>query len=99
MSTTSTVAAPAPTATVYHSIKWGWLAVAAAVALGVAFMPAQPGLDHMAQLILAVIAGTVVMWAAEVMNNGVASLLMMGVLMAIGVPAAGRQSLATSAAR
>ena len=47
----------------------------------------------MAQLVLAVIAGTVVLWATEVMNNGVASLLMMGVLMVIGVapltPAAG----------
>ncbi len=84
MSTTS-VAAPSPAATVMHTIKWGWLALAIALGLGVAFMPAQPGLDHMAQLVLAVIAGTVVLWAAEVMNNGVASLLMMGVLMAIGV--------------
>ena len=84
MSTTS-VAAPAPVAAAKHSIKWGWLALAVAVGLGVALMPAQPGLDHVAQLVLAVIAGTVVLWAAEVMNNGVASLLMMGVLMVIGV--------------
>jgi len=84
MSTTS-VAAPTPVAAAKHSIKWGWLALAIAVGLGVAFMPAQPGLDHVAQLVLAVIAGTVVLWAAEVMNNGVASLLMMGVLMTIGV--------------
>ncbi len=81
----TSVATPAPITTAKHTIKWGWLALAIAIALGVAFMPAQPGLDHMAQLVLAVIAGTVVLWAAEVMNNGVASLLMMGVLMTIGV--------------
>jgi len=81
----TSVATPAPVATTKHTIKWGWLALAIAIGLGVAFMPAQPGLDHMAQLVLAVIAGTVVLWAAEVMNNGVASLLMMGVLMTIGV--------------
>src|SRR5580693_52497 len=82
---TSTISAPSVAAAAKHTIKWGWLALAVAVGLGVAFMPAQPGLDHVAQLVLAVIAGTVVLWAAEVMNNGVASLLMMGVLMVIGV--------------
>src|SRR6202050_323112 len=82
---TSTVAAPPVATTAKHSIKWGWLAVAILVGLAVAYMPAPQGLDHMAQLVLAVIAGTVILWAAEVMNNGVASLLMMGVLMAIGV--------------
>jgi anion transporter len=81
----TSVATPSPTATTPHTIKWGWLAVAIAVGLGVAFMPAQPGLSHMGQLVLAVIAGTVVLWATDVMNNGLASLLMMGVLMAIGV--------------
>ena len=81
----TSVATTSPTATTPHTIKWGWLAVAIAVGLGVAFMPAQPGLSHMGQLVLAVIAGTVVLWATDVMNNGLASLLMMGVLMAIGV--------------
>jgi anion transporter len=81
----TSVAAQSPATTSHHTIKWGWLAVAIAVELGVAFMPAQPGLSHTAQLVLAVIAGTVVLWATEVMNNGVASLLMMGILMAIGV--------------
>src|SRR5579863_4523838 len=82
---TSTVAAPPVASAAKHSIKWGWLAVAILVGLGVAFMPAPQGLDHMAQLVLAVIAGTVILWAADVMNNGVSSLLMMGTLMAIGV--------------
>ena len=82
---TSTVAAPPAAVATKHTIKWGWLAVAILVGLGVAYMPAPQGLDHMAQLVLAVIAGTVILWATEVMNNGVASLLMMGTLMAIGV--------------
>ena len=82
----STSVAPHPPAVAaQHSIKWGWLAVAIAVGLAVAFLPAQPGLDHTAQLVLAVIAGTVVLWAADVMNNGIASVLMLGVLMALGV--------------
>src|SRR5580658_1106529 len=83
---TSTVTAPSSVATApKHTIKWGWLAVAILAGLAVAYMPAPQGLDRMAQLVLAVIAGTVILWAAEVMNNGVASLLMMGTLMAIGV--------------
>jgi anion transporter len=81
---TTTVAAPSQAAAVKKP-KWIWLAVAIAVGLAVAFMPAQAGLDHTAQLVLAVIAGTVILWASEVMNNGVASLLMMGVLMVVGV--------------
>lgn len=59
--------------------------MAIAVALVVAFLPTPAGLSRQAQLVLAVVAGTIVLWAAEVMNNGLASLLMMGVLMAIGV--------------
>ncbi len=83
---TTTVSAPSVAApAARHSIKWGWLAVAILVGLAVAYMPTPQGLDRMAQLVLAIIAGTVVLWAAEVMNNGVASLLMMGTLMAIGV--------------
>src|SRR5580658_7852030 len=82
---TTTVAAPPVASATKHTIKWGWLAVAILVGLAVAYMPTPQGLDHMAQLVLAVIAGTVVLWAAEVMNNGVGSLLMMGTLMVIGV--------------
>src|ERR1700748_647119 len=82
---TTTVAAPTPVAATKHSMKWGWLAVAVAIGFGVALLPTPQGLDRTAQLVLAIIAGTVVLWAAEVMNNGVASLLMMGTMMAVGV--------------
>src|ERR1700689_3139627 len=81
---TSVAAAP-PVAAAKPTLKWGWLAAAIVVGLAVAFIPTPQGLDRTAQLVLAIIAGTVVLWAAEVMNNGVASLLMMGLLMAVGV--------------
>ena len=81
----TSVAAPHPTVATRQHLKWGWLAVAIAVALVVAFIPTPQGLTRTAQLVLAIICGTVVLWAAEVMNNGVASLLMMALLMAVGV--------------
>ncbi len=79
------VAAPPSVAAAKPTVKWAWLAIAIAVALAVAFMPTPVGLSRTAQLVLAIIAGTVILWAAEVMNNGVASLLMMGIMMCIGV--------------
>jgi anion transporter len=79
------VAAPHPTVAAKHQLKWGWLAAAIAVGLVVAFIPTPQGLSRPAQLVLAIIAGTVILWAAEVMNNGVASLLMMAMLMTVGV--------------
>jgi anion transporter len=66
-------------------LKWGWLGVALVVGLVVAYIPTPEGLTRTAQLVLAIIAGTVVLWAAEVMNNGIASFLMMALLMTVGV--------------
>src|SRR5664279_3188039 len=57
--------------------KWIWLAVAIVVGLVIAFAPTPQGLTRIGQLVLAITAGTVVLWATEVMNNGVASVLMM----------------------
>ena len=82
---TPTAAPPAPATASKPNIKWGWLGVAVAAALSVALIPTPEGLSPTAQLVLAIIAGTVILWAAEVMNNGVASLLMMGALLAVGV--------------
>ncbi|MBV8844499.1 MAG: anion permease [Bryobacterales bacterium] len=81
----TSVAAPQPALAAKHQVKWGWLGVAIAVGLAVAFIPTPAGLTRTAQLVLAIIAGTVVLWAAEVMNNGIASLLMMALLMTVGV--------------
>ena len=64
-------------------IKWSWLGIAAAVGLLVAYMPTPHGLTHNAQLVLAIVAFAIVLWAAEVMNNGVSSILMMALLITV----------------
>jgi anion transporter len=79
---TSVAASPPVTATA-PSVKWGWLAIAIAVGLVVGLMPTPQGLTHNAQLVLAIVAFAIVLWAAEVMNNGVASILMMALLIAV----------------
>ena len=82
---TTVAAPPTAAAAAKPTIKWAWLAIAIIVGLVVAFLPTPEGLTRPAQLVLAIVAFTIVLWAAEVMNNGVASLLMMGLLMAVGV--------------
>src|SRR5580704_10185383 len=66
--------------------KWIWLAVAIVVGLVLAFAPTPQGLTRTGQLVLAITAGTVILWATEVMNNGVAPVMMMALLIAIKVP-------------
>ena len=66
--------------------KWIWLAVAIVVGLVLAFSPTPQGLTRTGQLVLAITAGTVILWATEVMNNGVASVLMMALLIGVKVP-------------
>lgn len=84
MSTPVAAAPPAATAS-KPVVKWVWLAVAIVVGVIVAMLPIPQGLDRTGQLVLAIIAATVIIWATEVMNNGVASLLMMAALMTVGV--------------
>ncbi|MBV9504206.1 MAG: anion permease [Acidobacteriia bacterium] len=79
----TTVTAPPRTAAPRSTVKWGWFAVAIAVGLIVGLMPTPQGLTHNAQLVLAIIAFSIVLWATEVMNNGIASILMMALLIAI----------------
>jgi anion transporter len=76
---------PAADATPAHKIKWVPLLVAIAVGLGIAYAPTPSGLTRQGQVVLAILAFTVVMWAAEVINNGVASVLMMALMIASGV--------------
>ncbi|HEX5430463.1 MAG TPA: SLC13 family permease, partial [Bryobacteraceae bacterium] len=80
------VAAPPSVAAAQPSVKWGWLAVAIVVGLAISFIPTPQGLTYKAQLVLAIIAFTIVVWATEVMNSGVASVLMMALLIAVKVP-------------
>jgi anion transporter len=63
-----------------------WLGVAVLIGLAIVFLPAPQGLTRTAQLVLAITASTIVLWATEVMNNGVASVMMMGLLIAVKVP-------------
>jgi di/tricarboxylate transporter len=76
---------PAAEGFTLSKIKWIPLLIAIAVGLGIAYGPTPAGLTHRAQIVLAILAFTVVMWAAEVMNNGVASILMMALMIASGV--------------
>jgi len=82
MSTSVAASAP-PAVAAKPTVKWAWLLIAIAVGLTVAFLPTPQGLTHNAQLILAIIAFAIVLWAAEVMNNGVASVLMMALLIGV----------------
>jgi len=59
--------------------------VAAAAGALVFLMPTPPGLSRTAQLALAITAFTVVLWAMQVMNNGIASVLMMALMIAAGI--------------
>jgi len=61
------------------------IAIAAAIGGGIAFMPTPQGLTHIAQLVLGITAFTAVLWASEVINNGVASIMMMGLMILAGV--------------
>ena len=51
----------------------------------VALLPPVEGLSHRAQLVLAITVFTAILWAFQVMNNGVASVMMMGLLIIAGV--------------
>ena len=79
----TSVAAAAPVTAAHPSVKWAWFAIAIAVGSAVGLMPTPQGLTHNAQLVLAIVAFAIVLWAAEVMNNGVASILMMALLIAV----------------
>ena len=77
--------ATAPPATITATrVKWLPLLVAIAIGLALYFMPAQQGLTRAGQTALAITGFTIVLWAFGVMNNGVASVLMMALLVLAG---------------
>jgi len=80
------VAVSTPPKIQVRSAKWGWLVMAAVIGGGIAALPTPHGLSHIAHLVLAITAFTVVLWAAQVMNSGVASVLLMALLILVGVP-------------
>jgi anion transporter len=78
-------AKPTPAPAASFGRKALMLAIAAAIGLGIAYMPTPAGLSHPAQVVLAILAFTVTIWATDVMNNGVASVLMMALMIYSGV--------------
>ena len=61
------------------------MALAVAVGGALFLMPQPRGLSRIGQRVLAILGFAVVLWAAQVMNNGVASVLMMALLIPAGV--------------
>jgi anion transporter len=62
-----------------------WLGAAAAAGLTVSLLPAPPQLSTIAQRVLGILVFSAIMWAAQVLNNGVTSVLMMGLMILAGV--------------
>jgi anion transporter len=79
-------AAPPPGITSGPSAKqWIIVAIAVAVGLAIVALPTPHGLSRIAQLVLGITAFTAVIWASQVINTGIASILMMGLLLLAGV--------------
>ena len=66
-------------------VRWLPLALAVAVGAVIFLIPTPQGLSRTAQIALAITGLTVVLWAAQVMNNGVASVLMMALMIPAGI--------------
>ena len=79
------IATAQPVAASAARVKWLPFLLAVAVGAAIFFMPAQQGLSKIAQTALAVTGFTIVLWAFQVMNNGVASVLRMALLITAGV--------------
>jgi anion transporter len=62
-----------------------WLGAATAVGLSVAFLPGLSQLSPIAQRVLGILVFSAIMWAAQVLNNGVTAVLMMGLMIIAGV--------------
>jgi anion transporter len=77
--------AAAPPAVSTNNMKWVGLALAIALGLVIMLMPTPAGLMVTGQRVLAITAFTVVLWVFGVVNNGIASVLMMALLIFVGV--------------
>ena len=67
-------------------MKYAWIASAIVVGVIIAELPLPAGLTRSGQLVLATVAFTAVLWAAQPVSNAIASILMMALLIAVKVP-------------
>ena len=68
-----------------QKMKWMFTAIAIAIGLLIIMLPTPQGLSRIAQLVLGITAFTAVLWASQVINSGIASVLMMGLMIIAGV--------------
>jgi DASS family divalent anion:Na+ symporter len=66
-------------------MKWIGLAIAIALGLAILLMPTPAGLTVTGQRVLAITAFTVCLWVFQVVNNGIAAILMMALMIPAGV--------------
>src|SRR5215475_13549569 len=81
------IAAPAAAAPAVGASGMKWVGLAIAIALGVLILllPTPAGLTLTGQRVLAITAFTVCLWVFQVINNGIAAILMMALLIPAGV--------------
>lgn len=81
------IAAPAPPAPAAgaNNMKWIGLALAIVIGLIIGMMPTPKGLTPVGQHVLAITAFTVTLWVFQVVNNGIAAILMMALMIPFGV--------------
>src|ERR1700728_2172024 len=61
--------------------QWITLAIAVAVGLAIVALPTPHVFSRIARLLLGITAFTAVLWASQVINNSISSILTMGLLM------------------
>src|SRR5262245_4746176 len=77
--------AAAPPAAAANNMRWLGLAIAIVIGLSIMLMPTPAGLTPVGQRVLAITAFTVCLWVFQVINNGIAAILMMALLIPAGV--------------
>lgn len=77
--------ASAPPAAGTSNMKWVGLGIAIALGLLILLLPTPAGLTVTGQRVLAITAFTVCLWVFQTINNGIAAILMMALMIAGGV--------------
>jgi anion transporter len=76
---------PQPAVVRMPRVRYGWILAALALGAAVVLAPTPVGLSRIAQLVLAILLFTVVLWISQAVNNGIASVLMMALLIGAGI--------------